>query len=444
MRAAESNARKITLMAGCRTPPAQAIRRVMALILAAILAAVLGGFGTHAIAQGAGGSGFQGFLAELWPDAQARGITRATFDAAFAGVEPDPRVMAATARQPEYGKPFGVYVGSAVSARRISGGVRKASQWNELLAAVEQKYGVERWIILSIWAVESDYGAYKPVWHVIRSLATLAHARYRDPLFRNELLAALQIIQEGHIARDKMMGSWAGALGQCQFLPSGFIKWAVDFSGDGRRDIWATVPDVLGSIANYFREHGWTPGMPWGFEVLVPKGFDYLRSRASFRDWAGLGLRRADGSALPGEHDAILFFPSGARGPAFLVTENFNVIKRYNNSDAYAVAVAHLADRMRGRGPVLAAWPQDDRPLSRPDRIALQRSLAKSRLPGERVSRPHRLRPQRRDPSGSGESRNDTGRSSDLGVAWRATNAAGSLAQHSPGKAMIGIAYWKT
>jgi hypothetical protein len=189
-------------------------------------------------------------------------------------------------------------------------------------------------------------------------------------------LAALVILQQGHISRDRMLGSWAGAMGQPQFMPSSFMEYAVDFSGDGRRDIWTNVPDVLASMANYFRRQGWQPGSTWGFEVAVPKGFDYRRSRASFQDWAKLGVRRADGRALPDTGDAILFFPSGASGPAFLVSENFVVIKRYNNSDVYALAVAQLADRMRGLSPIRAAWPRDDRQLSREQRIALQRKLA--------------------------------------------------------------------
>jgi len=211
---------------------------------------------------------------------------------------------------------------------------------------------------------------------VFRSLATLAQARFRDPYFRDELLVALKILQDGHIAREQMLSSWAGAMGQPQFMPSSFEAFAVDFSGDGRRDIWTNVPDVLASTANYFQKWGWTSGMPWGFEVVVPQGFDYRRSRGPFSDWNKLGVRRADGGALPPKGDAILFFPSGAAGPAFLITENFVVIKRYNNSDAYALAVAHLADRLHGGGPIRAAWPLEDKQLSREARIALQRKLA--------------------------------------------------------------------
>ncbi len=210
---------------------------------------------------------------------------------------------------------------------------------------------------------------------MIRSLATLAQARYRHPYFRNELITALMIVQQGHVARKDMLGSWAGAMGQPQFMPSSFMEYAVDVSGDGRRDIWSNVPDVLGSIANYFRKAGWTPGTIWGCEVTVPKDFDYRRSRGSFAEWSALGLRRADEAAFPESGDAILFFPSSARGPAFLVTSNFVAIKRYNNSDVYALSIGHLADRLRGAEPIRGTWPPDDRQLTYEDRVALQKKL---------------------------------------------------------------------
>jgi membrane-bound lytic murein transglycosylase B len=329
-----------------------------------------------AISARAADSNFDVFLRELWPDARAQGISQATFDAAFAGLTPDTRVIAATRRQPEYGKPVGAYLGSIVSSGNISTGLRKASEWATVLDAVEKRFGVDRWIIVAIWGMETSYGAEKDRWDVFRSLATLAQVRYRDPYFRNELLVALKIMQDEQMPRNKMVSSWAGAMGQTQFMPSNFVAYAVDFSGDGRRDIWTNVPDVLASTANYFQKEGWKPDLPWGFEVTVPSGFDYRRGRGSFTDWSKLGLRRADGGAFPVEGQAILFFPSGAAGPAFLVTDNFIVIKQYNNSDAYALAVAHLADRLRGRGPLRAAWPADDRQLSRDARIALQRKLA--------------------------------------------------------------------
>ncbi len=318
---------------------------------------------------------FTAFLDELWPDAQAKGVTRANFDHALKSITPDPRVIAATKHQPEYGKPFGAYVNAIASKRRVADGQQKAKQWSKTFDAVEQKFGVERWILLALWGIETDYGAEKDRWDVFRSLATLAFVRYRDPYFRNELIVALRIMQDEHYPRDKMVSSWAGAMGQTQFMPSNFVDYAIDFSGDGRRDIWTNVPDVLGSTANYLRKEHWQPGLPWGFEVLVPKGFDYRRSRASFADWQSLGVRRADNKPFP-KGDGILFFPAGAAGPAFIVTKNYDVLKEYNNSDAYAVAVGRLADLMHGGAPIRTAWPADDRQLSRDARIALQKKLA--------------------------------------------------------------------
>jgi lytic murein transglycosylase len=316
------------------------------------------------------------FLDALWADAQKRGITRATFDQALAGFAPDTRVMAATRREPEYGKPVGLYIDSIASKSRIATGAAKATQWAGELDAIEAKYGVERGIVLALWGIESSFGAGADRWDVIRSLATLAQAGYRDPYFRNELLVALRILQEGHIARERMLGSWAGAMGQPQFMPSSFYQYAVDFTGDGRRDIWTSVPDVLASIANYMARSGWQRGLPSGLEVALPQGFDYRTSRGTFAEWTARSVRRADGGALPDAGEGFLLFPSGAGGPAFLVSANFKAIKLYNNSDVYALAVGHLADRIGGGAPFRAAWPKDDPQLTRDARIALQRKLA--------------------------------------------------------------------
>jgi lytic murein transglycosylase len=320
--------------------------------------------------------GFKAFLDQLWLDAKAKDITRKTFDLAFEGVTPDPRVMPITKRQPEYIKPAGAYVNSLASAGNASTGMRKEKEWRNTFDAVEKQYGVERWLILSFWGIETSFGADKDKWDVIRSLATLAYEKYRDPYFRNELLVALKILQEGHIARKAFVSSWAGAMGQTQFMPTNFFDYAVDFSGDGHRDIWNNVPDVIASTANYMRKEGWTPGMPWGFEVSVPKGFDYKLSRGTFAQWKERGVKRTDGGDFPASGDGILFFPTGSAGPAFLVTENFNAIKRFNNSDVYALAIGLLADRMHGGGIVRAQWPKEATQPSREDRIALQKKLA--------------------------------------------------------------------
>lgn len=319
--------------------------------------------------------GFTPFLQAFWPDAAARGITRKTFDLAFAGLTPDPRVAAATTRQPEYGTPVGTYVNRMASAARIEGAARKEREWKHTLDAIEKQYGVDRWIILSLWGIETSFGTNTGGFDVIRSLATLVTIGYRPDYFRDELLAALKVLQQGHIAREKMIGSYAGAMGQPQFMPSNFLELAVDFTEDGRKDIWGSVPDVLASIANFLKHWGWKAGAGWGHEVTIPANFDYRRSRATYPEWVALGVRRADSAPLPDAGKAILLFPSGASGPAFLAGENFEVIKRYNNSDVFALAAGHLADRARGRAPFRTAWPADDRQLSRDQRIALQKRL---------------------------------------------------------------------
>ena len=314
------------------------------------------------------------FLQALWPDAQARGISRKTFDAALSNLTIDARVAAATLRQPEFGRPVGTYVNGIATAQRISLASAKAAQWSHTLDAIEQQYGVDRWTLLAIWGIETSFGANQGGFDVIRSLVTLSLSRYRPDFFRDELLAALKVLEEGHIERTKMVGSWAGAMGQPQFMPSNFLELAVDFDRNGRKDIWRSVPDVLASIANFLQHWGWKAGAGWGFEVKVPQGFDYKRSRATYAEWATLGVVRTDGKPMP-DGNAILFFPSGAGGPAFLVGENFEVIKRYNNSDVFALAVSHLADRARGLGPFRAAWLVPDRQLSRGERIALQKRM---------------------------------------------------------------------
>jgi membrane-bound lytic murein transglycosylase B len=329
-------------------------------------------------------SGFRNFLSALWPDAQKRGVTRGTFDAALRGVVPDEEVLRLTKSQPEYNRPIGVYLKNRMTSGLLAGGKRNAERWKETLNAVEAKYGVDQYVIVAIWGLETGYGSFSGGKDVIRSLATLGHARYRDDFFRNELLAALEILEQEHITRDKMKGSWAGAMGQAQFIPSSFLKWAVDFSGDGKRDIWNDIPDVLGSIGNYLKENGWKRGLPWGYEVTIPAGFDYRKSRATFAEWHALGVRRADSGQFPASGDGILFFPSGASGPGFVVTDNYEAIKRYNLSDAYSLSVAGTANQLRGAGAYRATWP-DVVPLNRDQRIRMQKLMRAKGYPVNNV-----------------------------------------------------------
>ena len=340
----------------------------------ALLIAALALSGGPALSQTAT---FDAFLRALWREAQPLGISRATFDAAFAGVTPDPRVVGAMQHAPEYGKPFGAYIAAMVSASRLGASTRKANQWSDTLRAVEKTYAVPGSILVAIWGIESSFGeGGADRWDVFRCLATLAQAKLQEPYFHDELLNALKILQARRIPRQQFLGSFAGAMGQPQFMPSSYLKYAIDFDGDGRADIWSSVPDVLASIANYLRAYGWQPGLPWGFEVLAPRNIDYRVSRDSFRDWRARGFERLDGGRWPDAGDAILFFPAGAPGPAFLVTQNFVVLKTYNNSDAYALAVAHLADRINGAAPFRTTWPLNDVQPSRSERIALQKRLA--------------------------------------------------------------------
>lgn len=322
-----------------------------------------------------GETDFQRFVEGLWPDAQARGVSRATFDLAFKGVAPDPKIVALTTKQSEFVRPIWDYLNGAVTATRLSQGQSLAQQWSQTLDAVERAYGVPRSVVLGVWGMETNFGSFTGKIYTVRALATLGYSRYRGDFFRDELLAALQILQQDHIAREEMQGSWAGAMGQTQFMPSSFLKYAVDGDGDGRRDIWASVPDALASTANYLKSQGWQPGLPWGFEVALPESFDFRNLRQGFSSWAGLGVQRVDGQAMPRAGEATLFLPAGARGPAFLVTDNYAVIKTYNSSDAYALGVGHLGDRIVGGPAIQARWPTDEPTLDKDQRQEVQKSL---------------------------------------------------------------------
>jgi lytic murein transglycosylase len=319
---------------------------------------------------------FQAFVEGLWPEAQARGVSRATFDSAFRGVAPDPKIAGTTAKQSEFVRPVWHYIAGATAPGTVAKGQAAARQWAPVLAGVERTYGVPAPIVLALWGLESGYGASTGGVYTIRALATLAFAGNRRELFRNELLAALQILEQDHIEREAMLGSWAGAMGQTQFMPSSYLKFAVDGDGDGRRDIWTSVPDALASTANFMREKGWDPSLPWGFEVVLPEGFDWRTVSAGFPQWASLGVRRADGRAMPTRGEGALFLPAGAKGPALLITANFEVIRAYNTSDAYALGVGFLSDRIAGSGPLRASWPVNDPILTLAERAEAQKRLA--------------------------------------------------------------------
>lgn len=320
---------------------------------------------------------FRAFIESLWPDAQARGVSRKTFDAAFAGVEaPDADAVSRIGKQGEFNRAVWDYLVAAVSPARITRGRAQGSRFAKALDAIEARSGVPRWIILAFWGVESDFGSTPGSVPIPRALASLAHAGHRGPLFRDELLAALEILQRGDIPPERMRGSWAGAMGQVQFLPSVFLKYAVDFDGDGHRDIWASEPDALASIANYLQKIGWNPAYSWGYEVTLPARFDLTRYRGPLAEFMQRGVKRTDGKPLPATGSGSLFLPGGIGAPVFLVTDNFDVIRIYNTSDSYALAVGHLADRLAGVPALAAPWPAGAARLDKNGLRSLQEGLA--------------------------------------------------------------------
>jgi len=319
-------------------------------------------------------------LAGLWPLAARRGVTRETFEGYTAGLTPDLRLMDLLDAQPEFTKSTWDYLDALVSDERIARGREILAQHAPTFAAVERTYGVDRHVIAAIWGVESKYSTMGGDRSVIRSTATLACVGRRRDFFREEFLSALEILQRGDLKPERLIGSWAGAFGPTQFMPTTFKRYAVDFDGDGRRDVVDSVPDMIASTANNLKTDGWASGEGWGYEVVLPPNFDFLladRSRQmTLRQWQALGVARAGGQAFPRASDrAYLLVPAGARGPAFLMLQNFRVIMKYNPAEAYALAIGHLSDRLRGGGPLLQAWPREERPLTVAERYELQQLL---------------------------------------------------------------------
>ena len=325
---------------------------------------------------------FREFIDALWPLAEARGVSRATFDSAFAGVSFDPKVVASAQSQPEFVLPIWDYLASAVSAGRIARGHERARSESLWLARAKDTYGVDDSAILGVWGLETDFGSFTGSNNVIRALASLAYVHFQGDTFRDELLSALVILEEGDVAPALMRGSWAGAMGQTQFMPSSYLAYAVAFQRHDRRDIWTSEADAIGSTANYLAKHGWTKGLPWGFEVRLPSQFALRagdsQSLAPFSSFAARGVQRADGSHLPESGQGRLLILAGLNGPVFLITSNFDVIKSYNNSTAYALSVGLLGDAVMGSSPSLVGrWPSRDRPLTVAQIETLQLKLKK-------------------------------------------------------------------
>jgi membrane-bound lytic murein transglycosylase B len=320
------------------------------------------------------------FVRSLWPDAQAMGVSRQAFDASFANYAPIAQVMELTRKQPEFSQTVQQYIDKRVTAAQAGKGAAMRKEWAQTLAGTQQRFGVQPEIVLAIWGMETNFGGFMGGNNTIHALATLTENGYRADFFRKELLTALRIVSDGHITPNQMVGSWAGAMGHTQFMPSSFMRYAIDYNGDGRKDIWNSVPDALGSTANYLNAFGWRPGETWGYEVKLPSGFDFARARqmdkAPLSQWQQMGISRVSGRAFPRGGDvARLYMPAGASGPAFLLLPNFDVIKRYNNSDSYALAVGHLADRIIGGGSFATPWPAGDYALNKAQRTELQSLL---------------------------------------------------------------------
>jgi lytic murein transglycosylase len=328
----------------------------------------------------AAAANFGACLEAIWPLAARRNVPRVVFEAQTAGLTPDLRIMDLMDAQPEFTKSFWDYLDILVNDPRIDNGRAILTKHRATFDAVEKAYGVDRHIITAIWGVESNYGTQIGERSVIRSTATLACIGRRQDYFRDEFLSALELLARGDIRPEHLKGSWAGAFGPTQFMPTSFKRFAVDFDGDGRRDVVESVPDLIASTANNLKKDGWVTGQTWGYEVVVPQGFNFMladRSRAmTMREWERANIHRPAGKTFPrGDDRAFLLVPAGAQGPGFLMLQNFRVIMKYNPAEAYAMAIGYLSDRLRGGEPFVQAWPRHERVLTRAERYELQQLL---------------------------------------------------------------------
>lgn len=323
--------------------------------------------------------GLDQWLATFSDRALAAGIASGTLEA-LAGTEYLPKVVHNDRHQNEFTKTIWDYLDKAVSDDRITGGVAALEKHNNTLQRIETTYGVDAEIVTAIWGLESAYGAVRGDLPTLHALATLAYDGRRGAFFEGELIAALKILQAGDATAETLRGSWAGAMGHTQFMPSSWHAFAVDFTADGKRDIWSDDPtDALASTAAYLAGKGWIKGAPWGVEITLPPGFNYdlttERVKKPVSEWQAMGVMLATGGDLPDHGAASVLLPGGHKGAAFLIFQNFHVIESYNTADAYVIAVGHLADRLKGGGPILSPWPREERALSFDERVALQKRL---------------------------------------------------------------------
>jgi membrane-bound lytic murein transglycosylase B len=327
---------------------------------------------------------FEAFVENtIWPLVKKQGVSRELFDRAFAGItQPDASVLKLASNQPEFKSTTSAYLEKAVTSIRIETGQQMKAQDATLLSAIEKKYGVDRHILLGIWGMESNFGKDKGSMKVMQSLATLMYAGRKRDYAREQIVAAFKILKSGVRTPDNFTGSWAAAMGHTQFIPTSYLSRAVDWTGDGTRDIWGSKEDALASTANYLNKSGWISGLSWGWEISLPNGFQRAligrKNRKPISEWVGMGISRADGGKLPkSDARAFVMVPQGVDGPAFLVTKNFEAIMTYNISHSYALAVGHLADRIRGGGAIVGKWPDTSFDLSYEQRLELQRRLNK-------------------------------------------------------------------
>jgi len=320
---------------------------------------------------------FDTCLNNLRAPARAAGVQDATFTQHTQGLVPDMTVIDRLNFQPEFRMAIWDYLAGLVDEERVTEGRALLTQHADTLARVQQRYGVDPATVVAVWGVESNFGQTFGKYPLVQALGTLSCFGRRQAFFRGEFYATLRILQAGHIAPERLVGSWAGAFGHTQFMPTTFERLAVDFDGDGKRDLMDSTADALASTANFLAKAGWQTGQPWGFEVKLPAGFSTTgegrRTKRPMADWTTRGLRQVDGSALPAQlGNAGLLAPAGPQGPAFLVLRNFDALYSYNAAESYGLAIAHLSDRLRGAGPFATAWPTDDPGISRAERRELQ------------------------------------------------------------------------
>ncbi len=352
-------------------------------IIGALLGVGVLAFGTanFVMTPAQGNTEFNRWVKKVWPTARAKGISRETFDQAFAGVVPDPDVLKSAEHQPEFVKPVWEYLDRALTNKRIREGKDLLRSYKPILAKLEKRFGVDRHVLVAIWGLESAYGTRMGDLNVIRSLATLAYQGRRQKFGTQQLIGALKILERGDIPVNSFNGSWAGAMGQTQFIPTTYNAYAVDIDGDGRRNVWTSAADALGSTANYLRASKWKKGAPTVIEVKLPRKFRFkyagLRKTLPMSRWVAMGVKDVTGGRLrSSSRRGAIVLPAGAAGPAFIVFNNFRSILRYNNAVSYALAVSYLAKRFKGKGRIVKAWPLENLPLNQAQSKELQQLLS--------------------------------------------------------------------